>query len=436
MSRPHPSHILYQNPSQTLTLIDIPHSIEQAQFISSALSSSSTTFTDKPCPRTRKLISCVPLATPYPSLEPKSQKAIKNLPVKDIDDLLLERYVELSLAELREAYGSQKWCLPRVIGEEEKAVEGTRVRKRKRVVGDERGREDQNLGDTAGIGVGECVQVHTSPPLPPAELDISDPTIFSNPNSLPLSISISKHDSSTTTATLPPHSTLLHGPLPQTLSLLPSPPPQFPLILLDPPWPNRSAHRHASYQTTPDIQSLLSSLPLQDLLSPNGYIAVWLTNKPAFRSLVLDPGGLFAQWGVRLVEEWIWVKVTENGEPVTEVGGRWRRPWEKVVVGRAVGEGCLLTGKDPRGEEVEGEVKKRVIAGVPDIHSRKPNLRYLFEQLLGEGMEGYSGMEIFARNLTAGWWGVGDEVLKFQMEECWADRDSDGNAGFDVDREL
>ncbi|PQE06706.1 mt-a70 family protein [Rutstroemia sp. NJR-2017a BBW] len=410
MSPPHPSHILYQNPSQTLTLIDIPHSIEQAQFASSPCSNP----TDNLQPRTRKLISCVPLAIPYPSLEPKSQKAIKNLPEKDIDDLLLERYVELSLAELKEAYGGQKWCLPRVIGEEEKAVGGMGIRKRKRVVGDERGREDQNLGDTAGIDVGECIQVHTSPPPPPAELDISDPTIFSNPDSTPLSISISKHDSPTGTATLPPHSTLLHGPLPQTLTLLPSPPPHFPLILLDPPWPNRSARRHASYQTTPDMQTLLSSLPLQDLLSPNGYIAVWLTNKPAFRSLVLDPGGIFDQWGVRIVEEWIWIKVTENGEPVTEVEGRWRRP----------------------GEEVGEEVKRRVIAGVPDVHSRKPNLRYLFEQLLGEGMEGYIGMEIFARNLTAGWWGVGDEVLKFQMDGCWVDGDADGNADFDVDREL
>ncbi|PQE05258.1 mt-a70 family protein [Rutstroemia sp. NJR-2017a BVV2] len=434
MSPPHPSHILYQNPSQTLTLIDIPHSIEQAQFISSEVSSYSNP-TDNPYPRTRKLISCIPLATPYPSLEPKSRKAIKNLPEKDIDDLLLERYVELSLVELREKYGAQKWCLPRVIGDEEKAVEGTGMRKRKRVLGDERGRENQEIGGTAGMDVGECVQVHTSPPPPPppTEINISNPTLFSNPNSLPLSISISKHDSPSATATLPPHSTLLQGPLPHAISLLPSPPLQLPLIILDPPWPNRSARRHASYQTTPDIQTLLSSLPLQELLSPNGYIAVWLTNKASFRSLVLDPGGMFDQWGVRLVEEWIWIKVTENGEPVTEVEGRWRRPWERVVVGRGMLSSSL---KDSGREEVAGEVKRRIIAGVPDIHSRKPNLRYLFGQLLRKGEEGYAGMEIFARNLTAGWWGVGDEVLKFQMEGCWVDGDADGDADSDMDREL
>ncbi|KAM3067256.1 hypothetical protein ACMFMF_009755 [Clarireedia jacksonii] len=430
-------------------LIDVPQSIEQAQSLSSQISlyapghscslTSSTFSTNNLHPRIRKLISCAPLAEPYPSLEPKSQKAIKNLPEKDIDDLLLERYIELSLAELREAYRGEKWCLPRVVGYEEKdAVGGTRKRKRKRVRRDEGEIGGQDGGDVTEYCAGENLQAHNSPyPLSAStEVDISKPILFSNPNSTPLTISTLP---SVSPATLPPHSTLIHGALPHTLSLLPTPPPKFPFILLDPPWPNRSAHRHSSYQTTPEIHSLLSSLPLQELLSPDGYIAVWLTNKPSFRSLVLDPGGLFDQWGVRIVEEWIWIKVTENGEPVTEIAGRWRRPWERVVVGRAVSS-LSEDGRREEGEgwEVKGGVKRRIIAGVPDIHSRKPNLRYLFGKLLGKEKEteGYSGMEIFARNLTAGWWGVGDEVLKFQMEECWVDGDADVNANCDADEEL
>ncbi len=33
----------------------------------------------------------------------------------------------------------------------------------------------------------------------------------------------------------------------------------------------------------------------------------------------------------------------------------------------------------------------------------------------------YQALEIFARNLTAGWWSCGDEVLKFNWEGCWTE---------------
>ena len=35
----------------------------------------------------------------------------------------------------------------------------------------------------------------------------------------------------------------------------------------------------------------------------------------------------------------------------------------------------------------------------------------------------YVAMEVFARNLTAGWWGCGNEVMKFNDEGCWVDSD-------------
>lgn len=130
--------------------------------------------------------------------------------------------------------------------------------------------------------------------------------------------------------------------------------------------------------------------------------------------------GLFAHWGVQLAEEWVWVKTTVKGELVFDLEGGWRRPWEVLLVGRQHSEGSG-----------QGEVKRRIIAGVPDLHSRKPNLKGLFEKLFfkeelrnGEdkvGEKTYEALEIFARNLTAGWWSWGDEVLKFQGKECWVD---------------
>lgn len=62
-------------------------------------------------------------------------------------------------------------------------------------------------------------------------------------------------------------------------------------------------------------------------------------------------------------------------------------------------------------------MKNKVIVSVPDIHSRKPNLKRVFEEVLPRG---YTALEMFARNLTAGWWGWGDEVMKFQGGEYWA----------------
>lgn len=125
--------------------------------------------------------------------------------------------------------------------------------------------------------------------------------------------------------------------------------------------------------------------------------------------MVIGEGGLFEQWGVVLVEEWIWLKTTKCGEPICALDSTWRKPYEVLLVGR-------------RGGAVDGEVKRRVMVGVPDLHSRKPNLKSVFERvsLLEKDVQ-VDCLEIFARNLTAGWWGWGNEVLKFQMEECWID---------------
>lgn len=172
--------------------------------------------------------------------------------------------------------------------------------------------------------------------------------------------------------------------------------------------------------------------------------------------MLLDEGGVFDHWGLKLVEEWIWLKVTSSGEPISNISGTWRKPWEILLVGRKKGEKesiggegdselkkSLGNGKLDMKEEYDLEgsnqhlpspspnpfqsrnsnlpIKRRIIIGVPDLHSRKPNLKFLFRQLLGlrAGDEEYRGLEIFARNLTAGWWGWGNEVLKFQDERAW-----------------
>ncbi|ESZ93848.1 hypothetical protein SBOR_5789 [Sclerotinia borealis F-4128] len=483
----HPPHILYQNAQQTITLIDIPRSIEDAQYLSSK---------HNPIPHpniTRRLISCAPIDSPYPSLEPKSKKALRNAPAKSIEDLMLERYVQLALEEMR---GDPMWkgvvCLDRVAG---------------------KGKEKEGNGN----GNGNDSSNKTKPQKKrKREPPTKEPINFHH-NAFKVEKRIFVDG---IIRTMPPKSTMICGKIPESdfnvnfsmnLNQYENFP-KFSVIIVDPPWPNRSAARKDAYVTAEGsggIAGLLRSLPIHST-SQNSYVGIWITNKPAYRALLLDDGGLFSQWGIELVEEWIWLKVTSKGEPIFDIQGTWRKPWEILLVGRKTGfqrgverGECglmgIVGGKEGRDEiemakrecgggdggveelypnEQEQEeceinrkihtptspqilspttssttastptptpttktIKRKIIIGTPDLHSRKPNLRFLFGQLLGmqkdddeDGCD-YKGLEIFARNLTAGWWGWGDEVLEGwgredggwrEGEESWAGEEGEG----------
>jgi len=183
-------------------------------------------------------------------------------------------------------------------------------------------------------------------------------------------------------------------------------PGQFDFFLLDPPWENRSVKRSAKYETMSDsdpMAMLRSSLGQH--IAPGGLIACWVTNKTAARDAGLEA---FADWGVQLIEVWAWLKTTVHGVPVTEIEGLWRKPYELLLIGRR---------RDKEAEGTNVDVRMRVIVAVPDLHSRKPNLKELIEPMLPAR---YRAFEVFARNLTAGWWAWGDEVLKYNWEGHWS----------------
>ena len=225
---------------------------------------------------------------------------------------------------------------------------------------------------------------------------------------------------------IPPHSAF--HLLPCTSPLPPSNSSLFNFILLDPPWPNRSVQRKRAYnasRSAATVQKLLLEMKIESYLAaprpetgppPSAgesahasSIGIWITNKPSIRAVVLGPGGLFAAWGVTLVEEWIWVKTTVHGEPVTPVDGVWRKPYE-----------IFLLGRKSNGSPTDGvSVKRRVVVGVPDLHSRKPGLKQLLERLVLPA--NYKALEIFARGLMSGWHSWGDQVLMFNWEGCWVD---------------
>ncbi|KAF1834226.1 MT-A70-domain-containing protein [Decorospora gaudefroyi] len=192
-------------------------------------------------------------------------------------------------------------------------------------------------------------------------------------------------------------------------------PRHFDLVLLDPPWPNRSAKRKGAYEQVggmPYLKKMLLSMDIDSYLEHNALVGVWITNKAALRDHVLGPGGLFETWNVGLVEEWIWIKTTTKGEPMFDMDSEMRKPYEILLLGRAAPNAWTTMAHAP-------SVRRRVVAAVPDIHSRKPCLKPLLEPYL-RSPAGYSALEVFARYLVSGWTAWGNEAFKFNWDGYWA----------------
>lgn len=339
--------ILFRNEDPSVILIDGPKSIEDAQFMNPVEAYQSG--------RTRRLISSKPPEEPFKTPDPKQTPLNSNLGAA-LAELTAAAAIENGLKVLHDLY-SGPWCLSRVHAPQEEDAKGNERDKK---------RKAEEVDSPKNV--------------------LSDPVI-------------------------PEGSVYLHGTISSERSRFLKEAPKFDLIVMDPPWPNRSVRRKkGSYHTANDLDEIretLSLIPIASSLAPDGLVAVWITNKASVLELLTSPRGLFAEWGMELVSEWTWLKVTTAGEPIVSVDSTWRKPWERLLIAKK--RGAELTRLPSQG---------RVIVSVPDLHSRKPNLRPLFEDILPPG---YRALEVFARNLTAGWWSWGDEVLKFQQPEYWVE---------------
>ena len=196
---------------------------------------------------------------------------------------------------------------------------------------------------------------------------------------------------------------------------------RFDLVVLDPPWPNRSVRRRQAYSTSENTSTDEANDPfstivpiLAPLLAPNGRVAVWLTHRETVRAQAL---AALESWGMEVVEEWVWAKITSRGELVYDVEGTWRKGWEVLLVGRK--RAAREKGAEISRPAEEEKVKRRLICAVPDVHSRKPCLKKVFEEWLELADGDCMTLEVFARSLVEGWCSIGDEVLKFQWEGWW-----------------
>jgi len=333
------------------------------------------------------LISSAPLEHPYPSVEPKSAKARAHVGEPSLRDLLLQRHLQIALDGVKKSYQGP-WYLPRVVG----TLAHPKTRQKRELPED----EDQSLS----LRIVAKYESETVLDVAPSGLIFHhNPDPFSTYASIQGGLKVVR---------IPPSSTILQGDIEVARDILGESAPIFDLVILDPPWPNRSARRKHSYAISygrDEIRALLSSIPIRDHVAEDGCLCVWVTNKPAYYDMLLKEGGLLEEWGAIVVEEWVWLKVTAAGDPICGLDSTWRKPYEVLIVAR---KGQSTTKKD---------VKRRVIIGVPDLHSRKPNLKCLFDQLMEKPK--YPAVEIFARNLTSGWWSWGNETLRFQTAEYW-----------------
>ncbi|KAI0443147.1 MT-A70-domain-containing protein [Xylaria telfairii] len=309
---------------------------------------------------TRRIVSTPPREIPWQVPEPKKGAARYVSPSAAVAELMTLESVKAALKIARAGYDGP-WCLPRV-----------------------------TCKPADGSELSRAAQSHKRKYKP------SSPVL--------------QEDKETSTGSIvPEQSCHLLGTVESQREAFLQNAPQFHLIVLDPPWPSRSVKRKSDSYTiaysTEEAGKLLLQIPIASHLKRDGLVAIWVTNNGAVTDLLTGPGGTFAQWGLEPVGEWIWLKITSAGEPILDIESTWRKPWERLLIARRTGSPVSLT------------TGTKVILGVPDIHSRKPNLRGLFEDILPNN---YTGLELFARNLTAGWWSWGNEVLLFQQKDKWA----------------
>ncbi|KAF2483000.1 MT-A70-domain-containing protein, partial [Neohortaea acidophila] len=422
------SAILWQNPEATITLLDIPESIAAAQEGAEA---------DFPL----NLLSSSPLLAPFTTNEPKSAAAKATLQGNSGASDVHRAYGDILRQALEgvKAIRPASWCLPRpFVSERPRAA---KKRKLKHVSdgapGDhELATEPQLPSDllpALALDKKHDSQQYTMR-LPPSRTNhdsrkATDHSahFFSNDTTQTELLDV---ESSASTSIhrfyVPPNASFFIGDCRDAASFRKAVQshaaktkvlPRFDLIILDPPWPNRSIKRThqtpgSTYATLPslaDIRDASLDMQLDNLMTEDGFIGVWITNKHSVRDLVLGPNGLFENWGVQPVEEWIWLKVTALGAPVTPIDALWRKPYEVFLLGRR---------RDFTGSNETSQVKRKVIIGVPDLHSRKPCLKELLVPLVAK-QEKHRVLEIFARYLVAGWCSWGNECIKFNWDGCW-----------------
>lgn len=180
---------------------------------------------------------------------------------------------------------------------------------------------------------------------------------------------------------------------------------KYDVIVIDPPWENKSVKRSSRYSYLSSWQ--IKQIPVPALAAPNCLVVTWVTNRQKHLHFVKDE--LYPHWSVKTLAEWHWVKITGAGEFVFPLDSLHKKPYEVLVLGRVRGEVKETLRKS---EDVRPIPEHKLIVSIPcSLHSHKPPLTAVLAEFLKPDVE---CLELFARNLQPGWTSWGNEVLKFQ----------------------
>ncbi|XP_034208855.1 methyltransferase-like protein 2 isoform X1 [Prunus dulcis] len=181
----------------------------------------------------------------------------------------------------------------------------------------------------------------------------------------------------------------------------------FNLIVIDPPWENGSARQKQRYSTLPNRYFL--SLPVKQICHTDGaLVALWVTNREKLRGFVEKE--LFPAWGVKYVATFFWLKVKADGSLISDLDLFHHRPYECLLLG-------LVHGKVTDSKQLSSTKPilpdNQIILSIPGGYSRKPPIAGLLHEYAPRLQRGRC-IELFAREMTAGWISWGNEPLHFQ----------------------
>ncbi|XP_017687998.1 PREDICTED: methyltransferase-like protein 4 isoform X2 [Lepidothrix coronata] len=180
---------------------------------------------------------------------------------------------------------------------------------------------------------------------------------------------------------------------------------KYDVIVIDPPWENKSVKRSNRYSHLSSWQ--IKQIPVPTLAAPNCLVVTWVTNRQKHLHFVKDE--LYPHWSVKTLAEWHWVKITRAGEFVLPLDSLHKKPYEVLVLGRVQGDVKEALRKS---EGVLPIPEHKLIVSTPcTLHSHKPPLTAVLAEFIKPDVE---CLELFARNLQPGWTSWGNEVLKFQ----------------------
>ncbi|XP_053394638.1 uncharacterized protein LOC128555651 [Mercenaria mercenaria] len=267
---------------------------------------------------------------------------------------------------------------------------------------------------------------------------------------------------------IPPNSTFLMSDITQ-LNRTGKALGKFDLVVMDPPWTNKSVKRKKKYYTMDN--DMLLDIPLVDMMNPGCLVVVWVTNKQKHMQFVTDQ--LFQSNNIKFVARWYWLKVTKTGQCVFDLDSAHKKPYETLIIGKfhpaametmyscggcdcnchqnkAQGHEEISTDKPVYSSETVTSVnasnepsnanlsinetdrqsrsdsnhgnrghipKNKVIISVPcSLHSKKPPLTEVLKSYLPDKPR---CLELFARNLLPDWTSWGNEVLLHQHQNFY-----------------